>query len=168
MIIAHAPAGYIVTTLFNKTRNTDISFWKWGLLFSIWPDFDLIVFYFIDHGQLHHHFYFPHIPFLLLIAILIIIPLKLFKVKQQILNVYYLFVTSWFIHLILDTVAGDVPWLFPFSREMFCLFPVPAQYSHWVISFILHWTFLFEIGIICIAVILAIMRFKSKTPQHKH
>ena len=42
-------------------------------------------------------------------------------------------------------------WLWPFSDRLITLAVVPARYDHWVISFILHWSFLAEIAITLLA-----------------
>lgn len=158
MLIAHAPAGYIVNRTFNKARNQNISFLKFGLIFSLWPDLDLIYFYFFDKKATFHHLYFAHLPFALLICLLLVIPFKHLKVFQRIKNYYYLFLINWFVHLILDTFTGGIAWLYPLSNKVFTLIVVPAVYSHWIISFILHWSFVIEIIIVFIAFSLALRK----------
>jgi inner membrane protein len=163
MLIAHAPAGYIVNRTFNKARNQNVSFLKFGLIFSLWPDLDLIYFYFFDRKATFHHLYFTHLPFVLLICLLLVIPFKNSKVFKTIKNYYYLFLINWVVHLVLDTFTGGIAWLYPLSNKVLTLFVVPAVYSHWIISFILHWTFIIEIIIVFIAFSLALRKsFRSK------
>jgi inner membrane protein len=58
------------------------------------------------------------------------------------------------LHLILDSIVGDIAWLYPLSDKQFALFTVPAKYTFWIWSFVLHWTFLFEICVLIAAGIL--------------
>lgn len=154
MLIAHASAGYIVTKSFNKIKKDNISYLKYGLIFSILPDLDLLYFYLIDNKNTLHHFYFPHIPAFLLLGCLLIPVLKQLKITSKIINIYSLFLINWFVHLVLDTITGGINWLFPFSERLFFLIQIPAKYPHWILSFIFHWSFLIEIGIIIWSIIL--------------
>ncbi|MGF7059513.1 metal-dependent hydrolase [Brassicibacter mesophilus] len=158
MLIAHAPAGYVVLRLFNKIKKENISYFKYGILFSIWPDFDLLYFYLIDNKSSLHHFYFPHIPLFAFICCFLVIVLKKLKVDKRAINIYYLFLINWFIHLALDTVTGGINWLYPINNKLFVFIKIPANYQHWIISFVLHWSFLFEISIVIWAVILFLKR----------
>lgn len=56
--------------------------------------------------------------------------------------------TNVMLHLALDTIVGKIRWLYPFSRQDFYLFEVTARYKWAYWNFILHWTFLLEIGVI--------------------
>ncbi len=49
------------------------------------------------------------------------------------------------VHLFLDTVAGDIKRLWPFSGHFFHLIDIPARHVHWVLNFILHPVFLLKI-----------------------
>ena len=51
------------------------------------------------------------------------------------------------VHLLLDSVAGDIKWLWPCSDRFFHLITIPASHSHWMLNFILHPVFLLEIMI---------------------
>lgn len=154
MLIAHAPAGYVALRLFNKFKKENISYFKYGFIFSIWPDLDLLYFYLIDKKKTLHHFYFPHMPIFLLLSCCFIPVLRKFKIGKKKLNCCYLFLINWFVHLVLDTTTGGIGWLFPFNNNLLFLIKIPANYSHWIISFVLHWSFLLEISIIMWAVIL--------------
>ena len=52
-----------------------------------------------------------------------------------------------FLHLVLDTVAGQMFWLYPFDKTSFVLVDVPARHGWWVWNFVLHWTFGLELMI---------------------
>ncbi len=61
------------------------------------------------------------------------------------------------LHLLLDTWAGDILWLWPMSDHLFHLITVPATPSHfppshWLLSFVLHWSFVAEVALILAAV----------------
>ncbi len=38
-------------------------------------------------------------------------------------------------------------WLAPFNTDLWAFVTVPPRHGHWVTSFVLHWTFLLEIGV---------------------
>jgi inner membrane protein len=62
------------------------------------------------------------------------------------------------LHMVLDTVASPIMWLMPFDRRAFELVTVPAASGNWVASFVLHWTFAFELLICAWALWLALVR----------
>jgi inner membrane protein len=53
-----------------------------------------------------------------------------------------------FVHLVLDTVVGKIRWFYPLSSRDLALFEVDWLYDRWMLNFILHWTFLFELVIV--------------------
>jgi len=57
------------------------------------------------------------------------------------------FLAAILIHLMLDTIGGGIMWGAPFSDRLFELVTVPPNHGHWIVSFMLHWTFLAEIAI---------------------
>ncbi len=123
----------------------------WGIIGSIFPDFDMFYFYLIDHRQHLHHGYWTHIPFYWLCIFLLIFTI-LFAFRKCSLKIYLaVFLINILIHLFLDTTAGKIRWLYPFSSHDFVFFNVPALHSWWVWNFVFHWTFLFEIILTAIA-----------------
>jgi len=162
MLISHIPAGYIVTKKYNNIKKEEISFLKYGLIFSIWPDLDLFYFYLIDKRKSLHHLYFPHVPLFLIISFALIIVIKKLKLSQRIENIYYLFLLNWFVHLMLDTVTGGISYLYPLDKKLFYLIKIPPAYSNWITSFVLHWSFIIEIMIIIYALFLL---FKERKTQ---
>ncbi|MGI0115699.1 metal-dependent hydrolase [Zooshikella sp. RANM57] len=155
MFIAHLPAGYLLSKYWLSTFNENSVNRKLllaiGLLSSILPDLDLIYFYWIDNQQHSHHTYLSHIPifwaglFLVLLSISTIVQSRVIKhfVVISALNII--------LHFILDSVVGDILWLYPFNSDPYALFHVSPKYEWWVLNFFLHWSFLFEIGIIIFA-----------------
>ena len=52
-------------------------------------------------------------------------------------------------------------WLMPFTQGRVELVSVPASYSHWILSYLLHWTFALELAIWLAAVLLHIKSKKT-------
>ncbi|HEX8213828.1 MAG TPA: metal-dependent hydrolase [Longimicrobium sp.] len=55
------------------------------------------------------------------------------------------------LHLVLDTVAGGIRWLSPFSDVELALTTVRARYDPWVLNFVLHRTFALELALVVAA-----------------
>ncbi len=149
MFIAHLPAGYITAKLlFKQFADTGFSaklLVLAGVLGGIAPDFDMFYFYLIDNRQNHHHTYWPHYPVLWL-AILATssIWFKLAANKSS-AALALLFSISGFIHMLLDSIVGDIWWFAPFVDKPYAMFTVEAVYKPWWLNFILHWSFVLEI-----------------------
>lgn len=144
MIIAHLPAGYILARTTQNPRGPLL--WA-ALIGSVFPDIDMLWFHLVDNGAIHHHRYWMHAPgFWLAIAAVAIIALR-----GPYRALAAMFTASVLLHLVLDTLAGGIMWLWPFSTRLFTLVTVPATQSHWVLSFVFHWTFLAELLLIAIA-----------------
>lgn len=142
MITAHLPAGYLLARALPPRR---------GLLpvvlaASILPDLDLAWFYLVDNRAIHHHRYWVHIPaFWAMIAIVALPTLRL--AAPRLLPYAGAALAAIFLHILLDSIAGDILWLWPFSDRLYALTTVPATRSHWLLSFMTHWTFLLELAI---------------------
>lgn len=158
MFIAHLPAGYISTKyIINKAQTIGLPledtklYITVGLIAAMLPDFDMLYFYLIDNRQHLHHGYVTHLPVFWAVPISIWAILSvIFKNKQSLL-LSIIVGLNVFLHLFLDTFVGKVRWLHPLSNMDFYFFDVPAQYDWWVWNFVLHWTFLFELGILSVA-----------------
>jgi len=158
MLIAHIPAGYIVAKTFKQEKKSLIVS---SLIFSVWPDLGLIYFYFFDNATSHRH-YFPHLPIVMIMIFILTVPLYHMKFFEKMKMYYVLFFVNWLMHLILDTFTERIFWLYPFSDEGFMLIEIPAVYNHWIISFILHWSFAVELAIVAFALILFFKAKKTK------
>lgn len=156
MLTAHLPAGYLV----GRALPTQKSLMAAALIGGILPDFDMIWFHFIDNRAFHHHRYWVHAPGFWLILAAVTLPL-LASAKRAWLPLAFAFLASIFVHLLLDTIAGDIMWLWPFSTDLFHFFKVEPTHSHWVLSFMAHWTFSLEILIWIAALTLFVRRRKS-------
>ncbi|WP_166418827.1 metal-dependent hydrolase [Cochlodiniinecator piscidefendens] len=139
MFIGHLPAGYILSGASNPN-------WRWvlpaALLGSILPDFDLIFFYFVDNRSIHHHHYWVHIPAFWALIAMFALPLLAWRGW---FGTGLIFFAAIFLHLLLDTIVGGIQWAAPFSDHLYRFTEVPARYGNWVLSFVLHWTFLLEL-----------------------
>lgn len=141
MITAHLPAGYLLATAGNIR-----GFVAFGarLLGSIFPDFDLIWFYLIDNRQFHHHLYWVHIPgFWLPLAAALYGAAYL--AGQRVPAPVGWFLCGIALHIALDSVVGGVAWLWPVNNTIYTMMTVPASQPHWLLSFVLHWTFMLEL-----------------------
>ena len=154
MFLGHLPAGYLLSTFsVRKWQLSKYAFWS-GLLGSVFPDFDLFYFYLIDGRQTLHHEYWMHLPSAWAVIACVGFVLLFVTKKRDWLPIWLLFIVNIFLHLVLDSMAGGVLWMHPFSTRSFQLFFIPSVYGFWVWNFVLHWTFLFEIALIISAVVL--------------
>lgn len=117
------------------------------------PDLDLIWFYFVDNRAIHHHHYWVHIPAFWAAVAMVVLPL-LYWLKRSWLRPALAFFAAILVHLCLDTIAGDIKWLWPLSDDFVHLITIPAQHSHWILNFILHPVFLLELAIWALALFL--------------
>ena len=162
MLIANLPAGYIIGSFFRnkvpQARGAMLS----ALVGSVAPDFD-IVFWLVDGGGVHHRTYPTHWPLFWAMIAGVVVPLTALAVPRwkAAATVFFLAVLS---HMILDSVTAPMHWLMPFDERAVELVPVPAAYPHWILSFVLHWTFALEIGICAMAAAIAARNFRRRKP----
>jgi hypothetical protein len=173
MLIAHAPAGYLLTRFLSRTlfkhrvhpKRTDRLYqlmMAGGIIGGIMPDFDFIYHIFIDSDRTPHHSYITHMP-LFWLGVLGV----LFLVGKRMRNRNFIAVSttlccSALLHLVFDTLTGVVYWLYPFSKKGFNVFAVADVHVWWVHNYTNHWTFLIEIVIILTAMIM-FLRVKETT-----
>lgn len=166
MIIGHLPSGYIAAKLLIKkywpTEHNTTAIKTACITGAIAPDFDMLYFYLVDNKQHHHHSYWPHYP-IVWTTLICISALWSAKAKNKYwAKLLLLFSCCGFLHILLDSIVGDIWWGAPFIDKPFSLFTVPALYTPWWLNFILHWSFLFEL----VLVFWAIYLWKS-TPRAK-
>jgi hypothetical protein len=151
MLTAHLPSGYVLARALPSVR--------WGqpaaLLGAVFPDFDMFWFYLVDDRAVHHHRYWVHVPLFWAVAAAVALPL-LWRTAWR--GAALVFLAAILLHLLLDSIGGGILWGAPFSDHLFALVEVPATQSHWVWSFVLHWTFLPEIAIWLAAAVLLVRR----------
>ncbi|TAK03357.1 metal-dependent hydrolase [Patescibacteria group bacterium] len=152
MFIAHLPAGYLLTRWIQDRTKVRSFLWI-GLVASIFPDIDILYFYFIDHRQTLHHEYWTHVPIVWLAILGVCASLALLLRNRKAMVIVGIVFSNIMLHFVLDTFVGGIAWLYPFSDKVSFLVTVPATQAFWVWSFLLHWTFLAEIAIIVAACI---------------
>ena len=147
MITAHAPAGYIGAQLLRRLKPAQLSARAWslyGAISGILPDVDMLWFYLVDHGHVHHHRYPTHWPLLWLLALICAL-LYWHKTRRPAAAIALLVAVNGMVHMFLDSIVGDIFWLMPWRDTPFSFFTVTARYQPWWLNFILHWSFLLEL-----------------------
>lgn len=151
MIIGHLPIGYLITKvatgIWPGRMQSNRLFMVVGLLGSIAPDFDMIYFHLVDNRQHHHHSYWSHIPLYWLIVLVAMFLILQMTGKRTWLPLLGVFGANVLLHLVADTIVGDIWWLAPIVDQPYALFTVPALYQPWWLNFILHWSFALEVGL---------------------
>ena len=151
MIIGHLPAGYLISTFTYMRLGSDVVsrqvFLLAGMAGAIAPDADLLYFYLVDQRQHHHRTYFTHFPVVWLALLALSVRWFCTARFRLLPALAVVFTLNGFVHLMLDTIVGDIWWLAPFVDQPYSLFTVPARYHPWLFSFIFHWSFVFELAI---------------------
>ncbi|MBU85642.1 metal-dependent hydrolase [Alcanivorax sp.] len=167
MFIAHLPAGYLLARqLLKKIRTLPVSpraVTLTAMAGAVAPDLDMLYFYLIDNGQTHHHKYLSHWP-ILWIGLLCVSWLAMGLMKRKPLPFLALiFSVGGLLHILLDSVVGDIWWLAPIVDQPYALFTVPARFQPWWLNFVLHWSFFIELLI----TVRAARASSSTTPSQK-
>ena len=162
MIIAHLPAGYLLTKIlsakFPAARAR--SLWCCALAASVLPDIDIIWFHLA--GGLRNHRYYPtHWPLTWLALALVAMVLLLIIKKRELLIYPLAALANVMLHLLLDILAGPVLYVAPLSWEKIQLIRVPAVYDWWVWNFIRHWTFQLELMIWVTAILIFSLSWRA-------
>jgi len=157
VIVAHLPAGYLISKLLWKRfqwcqRASQKAFLVAGVVGAVAPDLDMLYFHLVDHRQHHHHSYFPHFPGLW-IALLGISVLWVIYTRSPRAVLAIVFSLNGLVHMALDSVVGDIRWFAPLSDRSFSIATVPAVHQPWWLNFLLHWSFLLELSLVAAAVV---------------
>lgn len=111
MILAHAPAGYIIGYLFSsyiKRPALHKPIMVTSLITSIMPDLDMLYWFLIDNQQHDHHIYWSHIPFVYF-ALLPFIALALLRKQWRIMGAFMsLAWINFMMHAVFDTVVSGI------------------------------------------------------------
>ncbi|WP_084600606.1 metal-dependent hydrolase [Aromatoleum toluclasticum] len=158
MLIGHLPAGYIISRLLIRyAEPTEVSakaFILAGVIGAVAPDLDMFYFHLVDHRQHHHHTYFTHYPVVWLVLLTASSAWLFTASKKNYAACASIFSLNGFVHMILDTIVGDIWWFAPWGSEPFAFFTVPALYKPWWLNFLLHWSFAIEIAVVVWAIYL--------------
>lgn len=151
MLIAHAPAGYIgAKCLEARLRPHTLSSHVWalcGVISGLLPDVDMWWFYVVDQGRVHHHRYVTHWPLLWLIFLLCALLWRKYRPQSAGAALLCLVGVNGMVHMMLDSIVGDIWWLMPWHDQPYALFGVAARYQPWWLNFVLHWSFTAEIAV---------------------
>lgn len=118
---------------------------------AIAPDADLLYFYLVDHRQHHHHSYLTHFPVLWLALLLAAFVWMLSTSARRWAALTVAFALNGLLHMVLDTVVGDIWWFAPFTDKPYAFFAVPDIYKPWWLNFVLHWSFALELILVLYA-----------------
>jgi hypothetical protein len=155
MIIGHLPAGYLLSTFTYMRLGSDVVsrqvFVLAGMAGAIAPDVDLLYFYLLDHRQHHHHTYFTHFPIVWLALVAISMWWYCTARYRLLPALAVMFALNGFVHLMLDSIVGDIAWFAPWSTHLFSLVKISPAYHPWWLNFIFHWSFLLELALLSCA-----------------
>lgn len=158
MIIAHLPAGYVISKLLARHAEpfgVPAKAFVWaGVLGALAPDLDMFYFHLVDHRQHHHHTYLTHYPVVWLVLLAVSLTWLFMARTKSHAACAAIFSLNGFAHMFFDTIVGDIWWLAPWGKEAFAFFTVPALYKPWWLNFLLHWSFAVELAILAWAVYL--------------
>jgi inner membrane protein len=119
-----------------------------GLVASVLPDFDLVWFFTVDQQQHVHHAYLTHKPGAWLVALAAAAgTMRMLRAGRTAWLALAVLGLNVMLHLVLDTTAGGIRWLWPASEAELVLAHVTARHEPWWLNFVLHWTFALEIAI---------------------
>lgn len=158
MIIGHFPAGFVFSRLLVSKlagRGFDLRYVVLaGVVGAIAPDLDMFYFYLIDNRQHHHHTYWPHFPIVWLSLLVVFSLWFLLAAKKTTALLGLVFSANGLVHMLLDSIVGDIWWFAPILDKPFTIFTVPALYDPWWLNFVFHWSFSLELIVISWAIIL--------------
>jgi inner membrane protein len=153
VFVGHLPAGYLVTRgrarSHPHTVGTSAASALARLAASVLPDLDLLWFYLVNARRHVHHSYLPHLPgFWLLVLAALSAILALRRPGRAAWLGLAVLGANVLAHLLLDTIAGGIRWLWPMTDAEFVLVTVEPRYRPWYLNFLLHWTFALELALV--------------------
>lgn len=160
MFIGHLPGAYLVFRTVGPGL-TKVAFAA-AMIGAVAPDIDMLWFYLVDNRSHHHHDYLTHRPILWagIAAMGLLSRLALPRAG----TIVAAFGAGGLVHMALDSIVGKITWGWPFTDAAYPLVVVPATKSHWILTFLSHWTFAVEIAITLLAFFLW-RRGKRKTRE---
>jgi inner membrane protein len=164
MLIAHAPAGYLLTRLLSRTlfkgvvtprRNN--RFYQLmmvtGVAGAIIPDIDFFYHFFFDADRTPHHDYITHLPLFWAILWGVLYVIGRLRRSKTFIALSTAFCANVLLHLVFDTITGSIRWLYPVRTNGMNLFVVADVHVWWVQNYLYHWTFLLEVAITAMAMV---------------
>lgn len=157
MFIGHLPGAYLI---FRATApNLGKLAFTAAMIGAVAPDIDILWFYLVDDRGHHHHSYLIHRPIIWMGFLLAGLLLRPWAAKSGTFLTF--FGAGGLVHLMLDSITGAVAWLWPFSDATYPLVTLQATHSHWILSFLNHWTFKVEILITMVALIVLVVSWRT-------
>lgn len=147
MLIAHAPVGYLLGTTLRRWMAPGVV--PMAVAGGLFPDIDMLMWFAIP--SIHHHAWPTHWPIVWITAGALLAPAVVHPVTRARATLLSVFVASAFLHLVLDTLAGDVRWLAPLSDQAWSWVHVTRRFDPWWLNFVLHPTFAAEIVLVGLA-----------------
>lgn len=165
MFIAHLPSGYLLAiALMKRVSRFPASapvIMLWAIFGALAPDFDMGYFYLVDNRQTHHHRYPTHWPLVWLALCTAAWLWRRAAPCSTNAALTWVFGLGGVLHLILDSLVGDIWWLAPLVDQPYALFSVPAGLKPWWLNFLLHWSFAVELAITAWALLLYQRRWRD-------
>ncbi|PWT74683.1 MAG: hydrolase [Proteobacteria bacterium] len=143
MLIGHLPAGYLAARYLWHRYGAERGLgWNHmlgaALLGNVFPDIDWLYYYLIDHRRHYHHAYWTHLPvFWLLVVPVVVLSLR-FARHSRAAVIAGVFGAGAFLHLLLDSIAGRIWWLYPWVDEPFSLFAHDGMTGSSAFNFVLR------------------------------
>ena len=152
MFFAHIPAGYLVSRALVRGNPFPLKLVLFaGVAGGGLPDIDLLYLYLLDSTPQHHHTYWTHLPIAWL-GCTALAWVAARKCSAACRLGWAAFLLSWLSHLLLDTLTGDIWWLYPLVDQPYSLVKIEARYQPWWMNYLLHWSMAVEAAIIALAV----------------
>lgn len=159
MLLAHLPAGYLLSSAMARGQDVRGIFWL-GLLGSIFPDLDMLYFYLIDERAHSHRTYLTHLPVFWLCVTFAAAALCGVMQRQKLTLGCKVFLANIWLHLLLDTTMAPVYWFAPFSDTgiRFYTLELNRMFDFWAFNYLMHPFFACELIIMLAAVWLWFLR----------
>lgn len=157
MFIGHLPGAYLVFR--TAAPNLGKLAFAAAMLGAVAPDIDMLWFYLVDDRGHHHHSYLTHRPIIWAGFLLAGMMIGIWASRPGTFLTF--FGAGGLVHMMLDSITGEVAWLWPLSDAAHPLVVVQATHSHWILSFLNHWTFKVEIAITVIALIVWFLSWRG-------
>jgi|TARA_R110002074_G_scaffold64042_1_gene153122 inner membrane protein len=177
MLIAHAPAGYVLSKIMMKLpKKSSKLYLVAGLTGSVICDADLIYQFYYDDMSVNHHDYWTHIPYYW--SFFLVVPILSWVFSKRLSIASSFFLAGVFLHLTLDSVLTGIKWKYPVDDSYIGIIPIsdvkvlvsPTKIHHlfenefislgvrgWMYNFGSHWTFNIEIAICTAAFLLLVL-----------
>lgn len=149
MFFAHLPAGYLAGRALLRGGSHNGAKWTLAaaMVGGVFPDLDLVYLHLLDATPQHHHTYWTHLP-IAWVGCALAAWLTARTRGPALRRALAAFLLGWFTHLLLDTVSGDVWWLYPLVDRPYSLVVVAPRYTPWWMNFLLHWSIALELAIV--------------------